>query len=284
MPMLHNIFVHFPRVLVLFICAAASMARAGDATVDTSAGRIGKDVVATVVSVEVEELSIPTPAGRSLRTLLMPAAPGTAGPVVIVIHDNRGLTSFERGIATEFANYGSTVLVPDLLSETGPAGGGTDAHESAGAAREALADLTAQQIAGDLDAVITAARDRAGADAKIVLAGFGWGAGQAFRYAAERPSLAAVLVFYGPAPNDELLQQLSVPVHGFYGENDVRITGDLSKLKSRLKELGKRFEAVTYAGAGAAFMRSGEIPDSKPADRKGREQALSRVRDILAQL
>ena len=48
-----------------------------------------------------------------------------------------------------------------------------------------------------------------------------------------------------------------------------------------MKAAGKRFEAVTYAGAGHGFMRSGEAPDASAENRKAREDAWKRWLEVL---
>ena len=136
----------------------------------------------------------------------------------------------------------------------------------------------------DLDGVVNYATNLSATDKKVAVAGFCWGGGQAFRYAAQNPQIAAVMVFYGAAPIEEQLKQIRVPVYGFYGENDFRISGDVPKVKGKMKALGKDFQPVTYIGAGHGFMRAGEAVDAKPADRKAREDAWGRLKELLSQL
>jgi hypothetical protein len=46
--------------------------------------------------------------------------------VVIVIHDNQGLTDWVRAVADQLSRNGFIAIAPDLLSGKGPGGGGTD--------------------------------------------------------------------------------------------------------------------------------------------------------------
>jgi carboxymethylenebutenolidase len=48
-----------------------------------------------------------------------------------------------------------------------------------------------------------------------------------------------------------------------------------------MKAAGKKFETVTYAGAGHGFMRSGQAPDATPENRKAREDAWKRWLELL---
>jgi carboxymethylenebutenolidase len=51
---------------------------------------------------------------------------------------------------------------------------------------------------------------------------------------------------------------------------------------AQMKAAGKTFEPVTYEGAGHGFMRSGEAPDAKDADKKARADAWTRWKGLLA--
>ena len=44
---------------------------------------------------------------------------------VVVIHENRGLTDWVRGVADQLAELGYIAIAPDLLSGLGPGGGRT---------------------------------------------------------------------------------------------------------------------------------------------------------------
>ena len=59
----------------------------------------------------------------------------------------------------------------------------------------------------------------------------------------------AAAVFYGPAPNDAILQKVKVPVIGFYGEDDPDVTRTVDATAAAMKRAGKSFEYQTYPGA-----------------------------------
>ena len=48
-----------------------------------------------------------------------------------------------------------------------------------------------------------------------------------------------------------------------------------------MKKLGKVYEPVIYKGAGHGFMRTGESPEGKPADKKARDDAWQRFKELL---
>lgn len=223
--------------------------------------------------------------GRLLHGFLVYPEVKEKAAAVVVIHENRGLTDWVRGVADQLAEAGYIALAPDLLSGMGPGGGKTSDFPSQDAAREALYRLPPDQVTADLRAAADYVAKLPASNGKVAVAGFCWGGGQAFRFATNRPGLAAAFVFYGPAPEERAaLGRIDCPVYGFYGENDARINAGIEKTRTAMKELGKTYEPVLYPGAGHGFMRSGEGPDAREGDRKARQEAWTRWKALLQKL
>lgn len=203
---------------------------------------------------------------------------------VIIIHENKGLTNWERSVADRLAEAGYLAIAPDLLSGTGPGGGGTEAYPSRDAATKGIYSLPPERVMEDLDAVFKHAKEMDASNGKVVTAGFCWGGGKSFAYAAHNPELTAALVFYGSAPDNDALQNVKAPVFGFYGENDQRITGNVTQVAQAMQQAGKKFDYVVYNGAGHGFLRSGEQEDADEANRKAHEEAWRRITKILESL
>ena len=49
-----------------------------------------------------------------------------------------------------------------------------------------------------------------------------------------------------------------------------------------MKEAGRVYEPVIYAGAGHGFMRAGEAPDASEANSKARTDAWARWKSLLS--
>jgi carboxymethylenebutenolidase len=227
---------------------------------------------------------VSTPAGRTVRVFVVYPEVDKPVPGVVIIHENRGLTDWERGLADQLAEAGYVAVAPDLLSQTGPGGGGTESYESRDAAREGIYKLPPEQVIADLDAVVEYTRALEATTDAVAVCGFCWGGGQCFRFAAHNDQIKAAFVFYGPAPAQDVLTKVKVPVYGFYGGNDFRITGQVPRVAEAMKEAGLTFEPVVYENAGHGFMRSGESESAPPADRTAREQAWKRWKELLARL
>ena len=74
-------------------------------------------------------------------------------------------------------------------------------------------------------------------------------------------------------------------MYGFYAGNDARINASIPKATEMMKKAGKVYEPVIYEGAGHGFMRAGEDPtDKNPANKKARDEAWSRWKDLLKKI
>jgi len=201
---------------------------------------------------------------------------------VIVIHEIFGLSDWVRGVTDQLAEAGYIAIAPDLLSGMAPGGGGTDKLGGMDDVRKAIMSLPADQITADLNAVADYVKKLPSCNGKLVVGGFCWGGSQSFRYATNNKDLKAAFVFYGTAPESESdLARINCPVYGFYGENDNRVNSTIPKTTEAMKKLGKTYEPVIYSGAGHGFMRAGEDPAGNEANKKAREDAWKRWKDLL---
>lgn len=204
---------------------------------------------------------------------------------VLVIHENKGLTDWVRGVADQLAEAGYIAIAPDLLSGAGPKGGKTSDFASADSATQTLYALKPEQVISDLNAVADYVIKLPACNGKLAVAGFCWGGSQSFNFAAQRADLKAAFVFYGRGPEGkENVAGIACPVYGFYGGNDARVNATIPNSAAAMQEAGKAFEPVTYEGAGHGFMRSGEDPQGTEANRKARTEAWERWKTLLKKL
>jgi len=204
---------------------------------------------------------------------------------VVVIHEIFGMSDWVRSLTDQLAEAGYIAIAPDLLSGMGPKGGGSSEFDRSGIG-QAIRDLPADQITGDLNAVTDYVLKLPACNGKVAVAGFCYGGSQSFRFATNRPSLKAAFVFYGTGPdNAEAIARIKCPVYGFYGGNDARVDQTIPKSQELMKAAGKTYEPVIYEGAGHGFMRAGEDPGDKvEANKKARDEAWVRWKDLLKKL
>ena len=204
---------------------------------------------------------------------------------VVVIHEIFGLTDWVRGVADQLAEAGYIAIAPDLLSGAAPGGGGTPELGGGDAVRKAISSLPPDQITADLNAVTDYVAKLPASNGKVVMSGFCWGGSQTFRFATNNKKIKAALPFYGSGPEEaEAISRIACPVYGFYGGNDARVNATIPKSTELMKKAGKTYEPVTYEGAGHGFMRAGEGPDASAANKKAREEAWQRVKELLKRI
>jgi carboxymethylenebutenolidase len=145
--------------------------------------------------------------------------------------------------------------------------------------------LKPDQVTADLDAVIAFAAKIPAANGKVAVAGFCWGGSQTFRYATHAKDIKASFVFYGSGPDNEAdTAGIAAPVYGFYGGNDARVNSTIPKSTDLMKKGEKTYEPVVYDGAGHGFMRAGEDPAGNEANKKARNEAWARWKELLKKL
>jgi carboxymethylenebutenolidase len=175
------------------------------------------------------------------------------------------------------------VVAPDLLSGFGPNGGGSSEFASQDATVKAVSGLDPESVNVDLDAAADYAKKIPAGNGMIATVGFCWGGGKSFAFATHRKDLSAAFVFYGPGPAD--VTTITAPVYGFYAGNDARIGATLPATTAAMKASGKKFEPVTYDGAGHGFMRAGEDPSNTvPGNKTAREEGFTRLVSLLKNL
>ena len=205
---------------------------------------------------------------------------------VIVIHEIFGLSDWARCVADEFAEAGYIAIAPDLLSGSASGGGGTAELAKSGAEiGQAIRKLSPDQITADLNAVAAYVAKLPSCNGKVVVGGFCWGGSQTFRFATNNKDLRAAFVFYGSGPEKaDDIGRIQAPVYGFYGGNDNRVNATIPASTELMKKAGKIYEPKTYEGAGHGFMRAGESPEAREADKKAREEAWTRLKELLKKI
>lgn len=197
----------------------------------------------------------------SVRAWVVYPAQRENAPVVVAVHDNRGMSNWIRAIADQLAADGFIAIAPDLLTmqdvprlpdgESDPAG----VREKIGQVDQATRDRFLQAV-GEWGTKLP------GASAKYGVMGFCWGGSTVFAHAVAAPAaLGAVVVYYGGSPAPERLSTVRAPILGLYGSDDARVNETVPPAKATLDAQGRIFETHTFEGAGHGFTRSQEARD-----------------------
>ena len=220
---------------------------------------------------------------RTVQAFVVYPEVKTKAPVVILIHEIFGLSDWAKEMADELAARGFIVIAPDLLTGFGPNGGGSSSFPDQDATIKAVSGLDAAVVNADLDAAADYGKKLPAANGKIAVTGFCWGGGKSFAFAAHRKDLSAAFVFYGPGPSD--VTTITAPVYGFYAGNDARIGATLPATTEAMKAAGKKYEPITYDGAGHGFMRAGEDPSNTvPGNKTAREEGFKRLVTLIKEM
>ena len=178
------------------------------------------------------------------------AAPrnGSDLPVVLVIHENRGLTEHIRDVARRLAVAGYSAVAVDFLSTAG----GTPADEDR--ARAMIGQLDMAEIVADGAAMIRWNASPEGGSRKVGIVGFCWGGAMVNRLAvAAGGALGAGVSFYGPAPSPAEAPRVQAPLLIHLAERDERVNGTALPWVVALRAAGKQVRAINHHGVEHAF-------------------------------
>ncbi len=116
----------------------------------------------------------------------------TKAPVVVVIHEIFGLSTWIRGVADQLAADGYIAIAPDLLTGKVALHGDTATQNDAMAA---IRNLNPADVQRDIEAAARYAMALPAALPRYGVVGFCWGGGTSFAHAVQSPAgLAAAVV------------------------------------------------------------------------------------------
>jgi carboxymethylenebutenolidase len=181
----------------------------------------------------------------------------TKAPVVVVVHEIFGLSSWVRGVADQLAADGFIAIAPDLL--TGKIAPNLDDSTLKMQGPALISTLDAADVQKKLDAVAQYAMSQPAAEKKYGIVGYCWGGGVSFAHAAHAgtsPEFGASVVYYGTPPSADQLPNVHAPVLGLYGGTDARIALTVPGTDSAMKALGRTYEHTIFPGAAHGFLRA----------------------------
>lgn len=204
----------------------------------------------------------------SVRAWVVYPERSTKAPVVVVVHEIFGLSTWVRGVADQLAANGYIAIAPDLLTGKGTLDGDT---LPGSVAQAAIRTLRADDVHRQLEAVGRYGMSLPAALPRYGIVGFCWGGGTSFAHAVRSPAgLGAAVVYYGPSPDTTDLARVNVPVLGLYAGDDQRINARVPVTDTVMRRLGKPYDVHYFDGAGHGFLRAQE---GREANRLASERA-----------
>lgn len=168
-------------------------------------------------------------------------------PVVMIIHENRGLNPHIEDVTRRMALEGFLAIAPDALAPQG--GTPTDADK----ARDMFSKLDAATNLANFLKAFDYVATRNDASKKYAAMGFCWGGALTNQLAVNKPDLKVAIPFYGRQPDAADVPKIKAVVQAHYGAIDERINAGVPAFEEALKKAGTKYEIFIYEGAQHAF-------------------------------
>jgi carboxymethylenebutenolidase len=194
-----------------------------------------------------QEFPSPQGYGKVRGYLAVPADAKGKLPVVLVVHENRGLNPHIEDIARRLALDGFIAYAPDALY---PLGGYPGDEEKA---RELFSKLDQTKTRADFIAVARALAALPQANGKVGVVGFCYGGGISNYLATQLPELAAAVPFYGAQPPAAEAARIRAPLLIHNAGKDERILAGWPAYEAALKANNVNYQHFVYPGVEHGF-------------------------------
>ena len=230
--------------------------------------------------IRVTSEDVPSPDGhgmiRAYVARPMAASERTRHPVVLVIHENRGLNPHIEDIARRLAVDGFIAVAPDALTSLGGYPGDEDK------ARELFERLEQKKAQQDFLAAAAHAQGLKDGNGKLGAVGFCYGGGIVGILATRLPTLRAAVPFYGKPPAVEDVPAIRAELLIHLAGNDTRINAAWPACEAALKAAHVRYHAFTYPGVEHGFNNDTTPRFDKAAAALAWQRTLALFRRTLA--
>jgi carboxymethylenebutenolidase len=182
------------------------------------------------------------------RVLVRPSNATAKLPVVLVIHENRGLNPYIRDVARRLAVAGFIAFTPDALT---PVGGYPNDDEKAA---QLFQGLDRAKMSADFLAAAMWVKSRPDGTGKLGAVGFCFGGGVVNQLAVRMGTdLAAAVPFYGSQPSAGDTAKIKAALLAHYAELDTRLTSGWPAFDAALTAARVQHQGYVYAGANHGF-------------------------------
>jgi carboxymethylenebutenolidase len=214
----------------------------------------------------------------SLMAWVVYPASRAKAPVVVVVHEIFGLSTWVRAVADQVAADGFIAIAPDFLSRV--RGGPSNVELPSDTASRLIRGVGAEERNRVIVAAANFAMMLPAAEQRYAVIGYCWGGQTTFFHAVHGGvrGFSGGVAYYGlpytsggapatattpavPATvNTDSLAKINVPVMLLNGSRDARIGAAMPALDSAMKALGKTYTGINYEGAVHGFLRAQDDP------------------------
>ncbi|MCX5762359.1 MAG: dienelactone hydrolase family protein [Gemmatimonadetes bacterium] len=201
-------------------------------------------------------------------------------PVVVVIHEIFGLSTWVRGVADQLAADGFIAVAPDLLSRV--RGGPTADELRSDSATKLIRGVNVTEMNRGVTAAANYGMALPAARKSYGVVGYCWGGSASFNHAVlNNAGLGAAVVYYGTSAAKDSMPKISAPVLGLYGGNDARVNATIGWADTTMKDLKKSYTYQIFDGAGHGFLRAQDQPANLEAAKQAWPLTLAFFRKNL---
>ncbi|MCE9679312.1 dienelactone hydrolase family protein [Shewanella sp. AS1] len=200
------------------------------------------------IKASYQKFASPQGHGEGQGYLVVPTNNTGKLPVVLVVHENRGLNPYVKDVARRLAKAGFIAFAPDALYPLG----GYPGNDDEGRAMQSKMDR--DKIQQDFVAAARFLKTHKNGNGKLGAVGFCFG-GYIVNYLAAVDSqlLSAGVPFYGTPASEALRQNIKAPLLIQLGELDNRVNATWPDYEKDLKSLGVEYQMHMYKGAMHGF-------------------------------
>lgn len=198
------------------------------------------------ITASYETVASPKGNGSIKGYFAKPAKMSGKLPVVLVIHENRGLNPYIEDVTRRFAAENFVAFAPDGNTSIGPF---TNDEEGAVKFRQ----VDGMKMFEDFVASYDWLKARPESSGKIGAVGFCFGGGVVNHLAWVRTDLGAGVPFYGSAPSAEDTAKIKAPMLVHHGEADTRLAAAWPAYDAALTAAGVKHEGYIYPAAQHGF-------------------------------
>lgn len=254
---MRHLVLLFPILLATSGCTLQRMSaeESQDASIAPGAEGAAGRLQASPRHAEWAMIPLATGSRDSIAAFVVYPERGQNAPVVVVVHEIFGLSTWVRGVADQLAADGFIAIAPDLLSIE--RGGATTDSLPFDQARAMIGRVSPDKMNAMVAATAQYAMSLPAATKKYGVVGYCWGGSASFNHAVfNAPGMSAAVVYYGAAPEASEIAKVKVPVLGLYAENDQRVNATITRADSTMKATGGTFVQHVYPGARHGFLRA----------------------------
>ena len=195
-----------------------------------------------------EEFDSPEGYGKGKGYLVVPKKLEGKAPVVLVVHENRGLNPYIKDVARRLAKAGFIAFAPDALFPLG----GYPGNDDEGRAMQKSMDRA--KIQNDFVAAAHFLKSHPNSNGKLGAVGFCFG-GYIVNYLAAVDSnlLSAGVPFYGTPASENLRKNIKAPLMIQLGELDKRVNASWPQYEEDLKANNVEYTMHMYENANHGF-------------------------------